>query len=98
MAEDIINLRLSAKASDIDGIILSDLLVPLVNQKLVHILNAIEWSIAMTDNIAVTKVEIACEENHVSSPHFLLRLVHTLSVAARYTTPPSFQAFRKRGW
>ena len=85
-------------AKDIDGVILSDLLIPLVNQELVHLLNVIEWSIAMADNIAVTQVEVTCEEDHESSPHFLLRLVRISSAAAKYTVPPSYQVLRKRGW
>lgn len=48
-------------AKNIDGIVLSDLLVPLVDQDLIHFLDVIEGTVAVPDNIFVTKVQVTRE-------------------------------------
>ena len=47
-----------------------DFAIPVSDQLFVHFLNRRERTIAHADNVAVSKMQIAREENHISSLHF----------------------------
>jgi len=54
---------------DMDGITVGDLCIPIVNQHLIHLLHRGKWTVAMSDNIRMTQVQVACIKNHRVSPH-----------------------------
>lgn len=52
-------------------IVTDDFAVPILNKSGIHLFDTAERPIAETDNVAMPKVEITCEEYHQHSPRFL---------------------------
>ena len=75
---------------DIDCVGIGDFFIPFFNKTLIHLINAGKRTIAKLDNIAMPQMEVACEEYHVSSPHFLFTEVQFGARAAKRSTEPSF--------
>jgi len=56
---------------DINRIGICNFVVPLFDENSIHLFDTSERSIAETDDVAMPKMEIACEEYHQRSPRFL---------------------------